>query len=61
MNVKDLLAQLANCPPETTVNVAVTDRVEIKMYPATSLQILTQNFEGKETKALMIITNTKNK
>lgn len=59
MTVKDLLAQLANCTPEATVNVAVTDGIEVKMYPATNLQILTHNVDGREIKNLMIVTNVK--
>lgn len=57
MTVKDLLAQIASCPPEATVNVAVTDGLEVKMYPATNLQILLHNAEGREIRNLMIVTN----
>lgn len=57
MTVKDLLTKLANCPPEATVNVATTDGLEVKMYPATNVQILSHNVDGKEIKSLMVITN----
>lgn len=57
MTVKDLLAQLSNCTPEATVNVAVTNGLEVNMYPATNLQILSHNVEGKDIKELMIVTN----
>lgn len=57
MTVKDLLSQIASCAPEATVNVAVTDGLEVKMYPATSLQILSHNTDGKEIKNLMVVTN----
>lgn len=57
MTVKDLLAQLANCTPEATVNVAVSNGLEVNMYPANNIQIMTHNVEGKEIKNVMIITN----
>lgn len=57
MTVKDLLAQLANCTPEATVNVAVSNELEVNMYPANNIQIMTHNVEGKEIKNVMIITN----
>lgn len=57
MTVKDLLAQLANCTPEATVNVAVSNGLEVNMYPANNIQIMTHNVEGKEIKNVMFITN----
>lgn len=57
MTVKDLLTKLANCPPEATVNIAITDGLEVKMYPATNVQILSHNVDGREIKALMVVTN----
>ena len=57
MTVKDLLAQLANCTPEATINVAVSNGLEVNMYPANNIQIMTHNVEGKEIKNVMIITN----
>ncbi len=58
MTVKDLLTKLANCKTEATVNVAITDGLEVKMYPATNVQILAHNVDGKEIRILMVITNT---
>lgn len=57
MKNKDLLTQLANCSPDATVNVAITNGIDVRMYPATSIQVLTHNVEGKEIKSLMVITN----
>lgn len=57
MRNKELLTKLANCSPDATVNVAITDGIDVRMYPATSIQVLTHNVDGKEIKSLMVITN----
>lgn len=56
LTVKDLTEILTN-NPEAVVSVAVINGVEIRIMPATQIQLMVNRINGKEVKNLLIIHN----
>lgn len=56
LTVKDLTKIMVSAP-DAIVSVAVVNGVQMKISPATQVQIMVNNIDGKQVKNLLIITN----
>lgn len=59
MTVKDILNILANCPVEASVSIAISDGIKTDILPASQVQLLVNNVEGRKIHTLVIIHNEK--
>lgn len=57
MTVKEIINVLADCPPEAVVSVAINSGVQLKILPASNLQILVNEVDGHKIHNFMLIAN----
>ena len=59
MIVKEILGVLANCPTDASVSVAINDGIQTNILPASQIQLLIKNVNGKKVHNLIIVHNEK--
>ena len=52
MIVKEILGVLANCPTDASVSVAINDGIQTNILPASQIQLLINNVNGKILRAM---------
>lgn len=59
MTVKEILGMIADCPPEAIVSVAISNGVQTTILPASQIQVLVNQVEGRKIFNLVVIHNEK--
>ena len=59
MTVKEILGMIADCPPDAIVSVAVSNGVQTTIMPASQIQVLVSQVEGRKVSNLVVIHNEK--